>query len=121
MEAAAMGVPTVATDIRGCREAVTEASGLLVPTQDSDALAAAIGTVIGDPVRHLKLAQGAMALAAERFDVKHQVELSRLVYRVGASRARRRIAEPHAYDPTLPQHPPGVDVRSTAERQEMTA
>ena len=45
MEAAAMGVPVVATDIRGCRQVVDDGvTGLLVPVRDAGALAAAIAT-----------------------------------------------------------------------------
>ncbi|MEA2057639.1 MAG: glycosyltransferase family 4 protein, partial [Actinomycetota bacterium] len=41
MEAAATGIPVVATDIRGCREVVDPGvNGLLVPVRDADALAA---------------------------------------------------------------------------------
>src|SRR5262249_43873385 len=43
MEAAAMGLPVVATNIRGCRQVVDDGlSGVLVPPKDGSALAAAI-------------------------------------------------------------------------------
>ena len=49
MEASAMGVPVVATDIRGCREAVQDGdNGLLVPPGDSASLAAAMSKVLKD-------------------------------------------------------------------------
>jgi glycosyltransferase involved in cell wall biosynthesis len=49
LEAMAMELPVVATDIRGCREAiVSEETGLIVPPQDSDKLAAALGTLLAD-------------------------------------------------------------------------
>jgi len=49
LEAMAAGVPVVATDIPGTREAVEhEVTGLLVPARDPQALAAAIGRVFGD-------------------------------------------------------------------------
>src|SRR5207302_4808191 len=49
MEAAAMGLPIVATDIRGCREVVDhEVTGLLVPPWDVAAMADAIERVASD-------------------------------------------------------------------------
>ena len=52
MEAAACGVPVVATDIRGCRQVVDHGTtGLLVPVRDGAALAGAIGILAGDPAR----------------------------------------------------------------------
>lgn len=48
MEAAASGLPVVATNIRGCRQVVDEpATGRLVPVGDVAALAAAIRSVVG--------------------------------------------------------------------------
>ena len=50
MEAAAMKLPCVVTDVRGCRQAVTHGlSGLLVPVGDAAALARAILTLLDDP------------------------------------------------------------------------
>ena len=49
MEASAMGVPCVVTDIRGCREAVEhERNGLLVPLGDVQSLALALIRVLSD-------------------------------------------------------------------------
>ncbi len=43
MEAAAMGLPVIATDIRGCRQVVDDGvNGLLVPVRDPSALAGAV-------------------------------------------------------------------------------
>src|SRR5205085_5050402 len=50
MEAAAMGLPIVATDIRGCRQVVTDGeTGLLVPAHQSAPLAAAIRRLAAAP------------------------------------------------------------------------
>ena len=49
LEAMAMELPVVATQIRGCREAVAdEVTGLLVPSKDADALARAISRILSD-------------------------------------------------------------------------
>ena len=56
MEAAAMGLPIVATDIRGCREVVDRGvTGLLVPVGDGSAIARAVerpGPGSGPPADH---------------------------------------------------------------------
>jgi glycosyltransferase involved in cell wall biosynthesis len=50
MEAAAMELPVIATDIRGCREVVKHgASGLLVPVGDPESLSLAIEKFAADP------------------------------------------------------------------------
>ena len=89
MEAAAMGVPTVATDIRGCREAVTPDSGMLVPVRDARALAAALKTVVGDDVRRAAMSKVSIELAAARFDIQHQIRISLDTYREGLERVGR--------------------------------
>ncbi len=69
MEAAASGLPLVATDVRGCREVVDDGeNGLLVPKRDAPALASAIETLVDD--RELRRRMGAVgrAKAVEDFD-----------------------------------------------------
>ncbi|HEY4334121.1 MAG TPA: glycosyltransferase, partial [Ilumatobacteraceae bacterium] len=47
MEAAAMGLPIVATNIRGCRQVVDDGlTGVLVPVRDAQALGAAVGELV---------------------------------------------------------------------------
>ncbi|BAZ27949.1 putative group 1 glycosyl transferase [Cylindrospermum sp. NIES-4074] len=49
LEAMSMGLPVVATDIRGCREAVVhEETGLIVPSQNSEKLAEALGKLLSN-------------------------------------------------------------------------
>ncbi|MGB5633127.1 MAG: glycosyltransferase, partial [Waterburya sp.] len=49
LEAMAMELPVVTTDIRGCREAVLqEKTGLIVPPQDSDKLAEALAIMLSN-------------------------------------------------------------------------
>jgi glycosyltransferase involved in cell wall biosynthesis len=69
MEAAAMSVPCVVTDIRGCREAVEHGvNGLLFPAGDSDALARALVELLEDPERRAKMGAAGRVMAEERFD-----------------------------------------------------
>mgnify|MGYP006270765581 CR=1 FL=1 len=57
VEAMSMGLPVVATDIRGCREAVVhQETGLIVPPQDSQKLAEALSILLSDA--QLRVAYG---------------------------------------------------------------
>ena len=50
MEAAAMGLPCVVTDVRGCRQVVAQGeNGLLVPARDESALAKALAELLLAP------------------------------------------------------------------------
>jgi glycosyltransferase involved in cell wall biosynthesis/GNAT superfamily N-acetyltransferase len=73
MEAAALGLPIVATEVGGVAESFGPASALLVPPRDPDALADALAAVVTDCSRRAELAAGARR-AAEHFDVGRAVE-----------------------------------------------
>lgn len=76
MEASAMGVPIVATDIRGCREAVTHGeNGLMVPLGDVDSLTAAVGSLVGDACARARLGAAGRAKARREFDERQKFEL----------------------------------------------
>jgi glycosyltransferase involved in cell wall biosynthesis len=69
MESAAMGVPAVASNVKGNREAVVDGrSGLLVPLRDVPALAGAILSLLNDPAKARQMGQEGRAVARERFD-----------------------------------------------------
>lgn len=69
LEAAATGLPAVAFDVGGTREAVRDdETGLLVPSGDTSALAAAITALVGDPARRASMGGAARALAERAFD-----------------------------------------------------
>lgn len=92
MEAAATGVPVVATDIRGCREAVEHnVNGLLTPLGDIDALAQAILRVITDEKLRSSLGRRGRELALRRFDQRTVFALVQATYETLA--ARRATAE----------------------------
>lgn len=56
MEASAMEVPVVATNIRGCREVVSDGeTGLLVPVRDSQALATAVTMLLQDEQKRIQI------------------------------------------------------------------
>jgi glycosyltransferase involved in cell wall biosynthesis len=69
MEASAMGVPAVVTDIRGCREAVDHGeNGLLFPAGDADALARSLIELLGDDERRARMGETGRRIAEDRFD-----------------------------------------------------
>jgi glycosyltransferase involved in cell wall biosynthesis len=69
MEASAMKVPCVVTNIRGCRETVEHGrSGLLVPLGDVQALADAIIELLTDREKARRMGEEGRRMALERFD-----------------------------------------------------
>lgn len=72
MEAAAMGVPAIVSDVKGNREAVEHnRNGLLFPWGDIDALLSALMTLLSDPEERKRMGENGRLLAEERFDEQH--------------------------------------------------
>lgn len=66
LEAAALGVPLVATAVGGMAEVITDGeTGLLVPHGDTSALTGALAAVLGDEALALRLSAGARRLATQ--------------------------------------------------------
>jgi glycosyltransferase involved in cell wall biosynthesis len=81
MEAAASGLPVIATDIRGCREAVSHGvSGLLVPLRDPPRLAAAIEELAGDEELRRRMGAAGRRKAEAEFDDRAVVAKTLLAY-----------------------------------------
>jgi glycosyltransferase involved in cell wall biosynthesis len=89
MEAAAMGLPVVATNVRGCREVVDDGvTGRLVPARDPGALAAAIGELASSPELRARYGAAGREKALREFDDRRCVEITLETYRrLLASRA----------------------------------
>jgi glycosyltransferase involved in cell wall biosynthesis len=69
LEAMAMELPVVATNIRGCREAVVDqVTGLLVPTKNAEALATAAGRILADPELAGRFGAAGRARVVSTFD-----------------------------------------------------
>ncbi len=69
IEAAAMGVPTVGTDIYGLSDAVVQCeTGLLVPPRNVEALAAALEKLLADQPLRTRMGAAAKRRALEKFD-----------------------------------------------------
>jgi glycosyltransferase involved in cell wall biosynthesis/ribosomal protein S18 acetylase RimI-like enzyme len=96
IEAAAMGLPLVLTNIRGCREVVRDGvEGLLVPPKDPERLAAAIERLAGDADLRARMGRAARVHAVERFDERDA--LNRIV-----AAYDRLLAEKGMRPPTNP-------------------
>lgn len=74
IEAGAMGLPSIVTDVRGCREAVVDGlNGLLVPARQVEPLADAIRRLHDDVDLRRQLGCGARRRAEELFDERRVV------------------------------------------------
>lgn len=84
MEAAAMRLPVIATDIRGCRQVVDDGvNGILIPVKDPDSLAAAIRKLGEDRELLERMAASSARIARERFDEDEVVRKVMDSYREG--------------------------------------
>ena len=91
MEAAAMGLPCIATDVRGCRQCVEhEVNGLLVPARDPAALAAALERLLRSPAERARMGAAGRQKALREFDETRNIAAILEAYRRLA--ARRGLA-----------------------------
>jgi glycosyltransferase involved in cell wall biosynthesis len=98
MEAAAMGIPAIATDVKGNREVVEHGrTGLLVPYGDPQALAHAILRILTNPEEARAMGQQSRCMAAECFDEQEvfatiKAEYTRLLRERGLQPRQTRAA-----------------------------
>jgi glycosyltransferase involved in cell wall biosynthesis len=82
VEAAAMGLPLILTNIRGCREVVTDGrNGLLIPPRDAAALEAAVRSLVDRPELRRRFAEVNRELARTAFDERRIITQELEVYR----------------------------------------
>lgn len=82
IEAAATGLPLVATDVPGCREIIVDGvNGFLVPKRDPHALAKAIITLLNKVGLCDSMGQAGRKLVLEKFDEKSVLERTINVYK----------------------------------------
>jgi glycosyltransferase involved in cell wall biosynthesis len=87
MEAAASGLPVVATDIRGCRQVVDDGvNGFLFPVRDVGALTAAIKRVGDDPTLRANMSRSSQERARALFDERDIVDRVMGAYAEAAGR-----------------------------------
>lgn len=69
LEAGAMGLPSIVTDINGSREIIIDGeNGVIIPPRDSNALLEAMRQIIKDKEKRDKMAVQARGLIASRFE-----------------------------------------------------
>lgn len=110
MEALALGLPVVATDVGGIAEEMVDGeTAVLVPPGDSEALADAIYRVATDPDLRTRLA-AASERKAQDFDVRHAVERIEAAYTQLAPAATLVPTEPPPPTARRPI-PQGLNIR----------
>lgn len=81
LEAAACGRAVVTTDAPGCRDSIeVGVTGLLIPTRDVEALAAAIGKLLEDPSLRRSMGAAGRRLAERQYAIEHIVEAHLEIY-----------------------------------------
>ncbi len=81
LEASAMGIPMITCDVPGCRDVVThKREGLLVPPQESDALAEAIELLVNDNGLRITMGENARKRAEQEFDEERVIEQTFDIY-----------------------------------------
>jgi glycosyltransferase involved in cell wall biosynthesis len=94
MEAAAMGLPIVTNDVRGCRQVVTDGvNGVLTPVGDAAALAAAIRRLGDDGRLRVAMGEAGRERARREFDERQVVRIVMDTYRELIDRRSRRAAK----------------------------
>ena len=69
LEAGAMGLPSIVTNINGSREIIVEGeNGIIVPPQNIYALYSSMKEMVENPVKRLALASASRARVAERYE-----------------------------------------------------
>jgi glycosyltransferase involved in cell wall biosynthesis len=82
IEAMAMGLPCVTTDVPGCREVVADGdNGFLVPARDAEALAKALAKLIGDPALRERMGHRGLERARAEFSNERVIAETLAVYR----------------------------------------
>lgn len=82
VEAAAMGLPLLATDTPGCRDVVIDGvNGALVPQSDPAALADAVLALVADPERRRSFGAAARQHVCDNFELSGVADASAELYR----------------------------------------
>jgi glycosyltransferase involved in cell wall biosynthesis len=121
-EAAAAGIPTVASDIAGIPELIRHGeTGFLVPRDDDDGFIAALKTLVDNPRRMHSMGERARELAVARFDAQRSFDalFDRMLALAASNNDGQRgpLARPRPAgrmtDPELAIRPQGAEVSRT--------
>ena len=81
LEAMALGVPCISTDVTGIPEVIKHnESGILVPQKNAHALSLALERLLSQPQERTRLAQQARRLIESAFDIRHNSAALRSVF-----------------------------------------
>ena len=81
LEAMALGVPCISTDVTGIPEAIKHNhSGVIVPQKNAGALAHALERLLNQPEERTRLAQHARRMVERSFDIHQNAETLRTVF-----------------------------------------
>lgn len=81
LEAAATGVPVIATHCTGsCDAVIPEVTGLLIPTGSPDAITEAVLILLGDPDRCKQMSTAARTWVAENYEDRRVLGLAVVLY-----------------------------------------
>jgi glycosyltransferase involved in cell wall biosynthesis len=96
MQAAAVGVPVVATDVKGTREVVVDGeTGFLVPLDDVDALVDRLGALLASETLRREMGAAAVSHARAQFDEDRVAERLARIYRMALrGRSLAQVDEP---------------------------
>jgi glycosyltransferase involved in cell wall biosynthesis len=95
IEAMAAGRPVVASAVGGLREVVVHGeTGLHVPAADPPALAEALGELLADPARRLRMGEAGRRRAQENFSAAAVVPRIEAVYRDALDQGRHAVRRP---------------------------
>jgi glycosyltransferase involved in cell wall biosynthesis len=91
LEALSCGVPQVATDVGGTREAVSEETAILVSPGSPDGLGDAVIRLLRDPERRAAMAQASTARHESLFGVERMIAETAAVYESLAGAQQERL------------------------------
>jgi glycosyltransferase involved in cell wall biosynthesis len=88
MEAATMGLPLIATDVRGGRQVVEDGrTGIKIPPRDAPAMAAALEQLAGDAALRATMGAAGREKSARDFDQENVIRTTLRVYAEGLAAA----------------------------------
>ena len=88
LEAMAMALPVVATDVGGNPEVIGDAAtGVLIPAGESEPMANALAALLADPARRAQLGAAARRRVEERYGARAMVRRLESIYAAVAARA----------------------------------